>query len=84
MNLPSHNLTSEQSLKQTEMLYGEIMKRFQNGDALPLLDPIDDMEIEDKQLSELIQAKNKINSELEKIAQKAQITPAQQMQYDRK
>jgi ATP-dependent RNA helicase DOB1 len=28
MNLPSHNLTSAESLKQTEMLYGEIMKRF--------------------------------------------------------
>ena len=84
MNLPSHNLTSAESLKQTEMLYGEIMKRFQNGDSLPLLDPIEDMEIEDKQLEELIQAKDKINSELAKIAQKAQITPAQQMQYDRK
>jgi hypothetical protein len=34
------------------------------------------MEIEDKQLEELIQAKDKINSELAKIAQKAQITPA--------
>ena len=76
MNLPSHNLTSAESLKQTEMLYGEIMKRFENGDSLPLLDPIDDMEIEDKQLGELIQAKDKINSELAKIAQKAQITPA--------
>jgi hypothetical protein len=30
------------------MLYGEIMKRFQNGDTLPQLDPLDDMEIEDK------------------------------------
>ena len=76
MNLPSHNLTSAESLKQTEMLYGEIMKRFENGDSLPLLDPIDDMEIEDKQLGDLIQAKDKINSELTKIAQKAQITPA--------
>jgi rRNA-processing arch domain len=28
MNLPSHNLTSAESLKQVEMLYGEIMKRF--------------------------------------------------------
>jgi len=29
------------------------------------------MEIEDKQLAEFIQAKNKINGELEKIAQKS-------------
>jgi hypothetical protein len=28
MNLPGHNLTSAESLKQVEMLYGEIMKRF--------------------------------------------------------
>jgi hypothetical protein len=32
------------------------------------LDPIEDMEIEDKKLAELIAAKTKINSELEKIA----------------
>jgi hypothetical protein len=35
MNLPGHNLTSAESLKQVEMLYGEIMKRFEQGDALP-------------------------------------------------
>lgn len=71
MNLPSHNLTSAESLKQVEMLYGEIMKRFSNGDALPILDPIEDMEIEDKQMTDYIDAKNKIEKELEKIAQKS-------------
>lgn len=40
------------------------------------MDPIEDMEIEDKQLGEFVQAKTKIQSELEKIAQKAQINPA--------
>jgi hypothetical protein len=34
------------------------------------------MEIEDEKLAELIQAKTKINGELDKIAAKAQITPA--------
>ncbi len=66
------------------MLYGEIMKRFQNGDALPVLDPIEDMEIEDTQMAELVQAKAKITKELDKIASQAQITPAQKMQYERK
>lgn len=47
MNLPSHNLTSTENIKQVEMLYTEIMKRFGNGDKLPILDPIEDMEIED-------------------------------------
>ena len=28
MNLPAHNLTSAENLKQVEMLYAEIMKRF--------------------------------------------------------
>jgi ATP-dependent RNA helicase DOB1 len=36
------------------MLYGEIMKRFGgDGNKLPTLDPIEDMEIEDKQMEEL-------------------------------
>lgn len=48
MNLPGHNLTSAESLKQVEMLYGEIMKRFNQGDDLPMLDPKEDMEIEDE------------------------------------
>ena len=85
MNLPSHNLVKDENIKQVEMLYNEIMKRFgSNGDKLPILDPLEDMEIEDKQLQELIAAKNKIAKELEKIEVKAQISEAQQMQYQRK
>ena len=79
MNLPGHNLTSAESLKQVEMLYGEIMKRFNQGDDLPLLDPKEDMEIEDEQLDELLDTKNKITKELEKINAKAQISEAQQL-----
>ena len=84
MNLPGHNLTSAESLKQVEMLYGEIMKRFNQGDALPVLDPKEDMEIEDSQLDELLDTKLKINKELDKINAKALITEAQQTLYQRK
>jgi ATP-dependent RNA helicase DOB1 len=57
MNLPSHNLTSPENMKQVEMFYNEIMKRFDNGNKLPLLDPIEDMEIEEKHLTDLIKTK---------------------------
>jgi hypothetical protein len=46
MNLP-HNLTHSENLKSVELMYGELMKRFDFGNKLPQLDPIEDMEIED-------------------------------------
>ena len=49
------------------MMYGELLKRFDNGDKLPLLDPIEDMEIESQDIKELIKAKDKINVELDKV-----------------
>jgi ATP-dependent RNA helicase DOB1 len=51
------------------------MKRFGNGDKLPLLDPVEDMEIDAAE--ELLKARNKINDELEKIEEKAAISEAQ-------
>lgn len=51
---------------------------------MPALDPKEDMEIDDHQLDELLDAQAKINRELEKINAKAQITEAQQSQYERK
>jgi hypothetical protein len=48
MNLPAHNLTNPDNMKQVELMHAEILKRFKMGDTLPLLHPIDDMEIEDK------------------------------------
>lgn len=84
MNLPSHNLTSTENIKQVEMLYTEIMKRFGNGDKLPILDPIEDMEIEDTQIKDLVKTRNKINEELTKIEEKSQISEAQKLQFERK
>lgn len=40
------------------------MKRFNFGSTLPLLDPIEDMEIEDKDLEVLTNEKQRILSEL--------------------
>ena len=54
------------------MLYSEIMKRFGgNGDKLPMLDPVEDMEIEDSNLTTYISTRSKIMSELEKIETKS-------------
>lgn len=81
MNLPSQNLTSAESLKQVELLYQEIMKRF---DKLPLLDPKDDMEIEDSQLDEYLEARAKVTRELDKLEAKWAVSEAQRTQYERK
>lgn len=43
---------------------------------MPVLDPKEDMEIEDEQLDELLDTKHKITKELDKINAKAQITEA--------
>jgi hypothetical protein len=84
MNLPSHNIQNAENLKQTELLYNEIMKRFANGDKLPLLDPLEDMEIEDKQLKEYIRAREKIDEELARLDEAAKVTEAQRLQFERK
>lgn len=56
MNLP-HNLKEQENNKGIENMFFELMKRFNYGSSLPLLDPIEDMEIDDKMLSDLIDAK---------------------------
>lgn len=61
LNLP-HNLKETENNKQIEMMFFELMKRFNNGDFLPLLHPINDMEIEDENLENLIEAKDKIEN----------------------
>jgi hypothetical protein len=40
------------------------MKRFNYGETLPQLHPIEDMEIEDENLNDLLKAKDKIDSRL--------------------
>ena len=46
------------------------MKRFENGNKLPLLDPIEDMDIENKELHKLVDAKQKIDAEIETLQKK--------------
>lgn len=79
LNLPAHNLSNVENMKQVEMMYGEIMKRFGNGDKLTPLDPIEDMEIEDTQIKDLIKARDKINDELARIDQTTKISEAQKI-----
>ncbi len=50
------------NIARVEKLYLEMMKRF--NFALPLLDPIDDMEIEDAKLSNLVERKKNLESRL--------------------
>lgn len=57
------------------------MKRF---DKLPLLDPKDDMEIEDSQLDEYLEGKAKVTRELDKLETKGAVSEAQRTQYERK
>ena len=60
MNLP-HNLNNQENNKQIEAMFFEIMKRFDNGNKLVLLDPKEDMEIENKELDKLIKANEQID-----------------------
>ena len=45
-------------------MFLEIMKRFEFGNTLPLLDPIEEMEIEDSDLTALLGEKEKVDSSL--------------------
>ena len=46
--------------KTVEMLYFEVLKRFDQGKSIPLLDPIKDMDIDSKTLVKLINSKTAI------------------------
>jgi hypothetical protein len=63
MNIP-HNLNSSENLRSVELMYFELMKRFENGDKLPLLDPKEDMEIDEQILDDYLEAKKKIEKEV--------------------
>ena len=64
-----------------ELMYFELLRRF-NGN-IPLLDPVEDMEIEDKLLTKLIKARKDLDSQLAGTQYQA-ISETQQTQYDRK
>ena len=62
-------------------MYFELLRRF-NG-SVPLLDPVEDMEIEDKLLTKLIKANKDLDTQLAG-SQYQSISETQQTQYDRK
>jgi len=46
-------------------MYFELLKRFDGGKTIPLLDPVIDMEIESKALVKLIEVRATIDKELQ-------------------
>ena len=64
-----------------EMMYFELLRRFQGG--LPLLHPVDDMEIKSKTLKKLLAAQDVVTSRLADSSING-LTEAQQSMYDRK
>jgi|LauGreDrversion4_2_1035121.scaffolds.fasta_scaffold4844342_1 hypothetical protein len=46
------------------MMYFEVLKRFEQGKTIPLLDPIKDMDIDSKTLKKLMASKDTILKEL--------------------
>ena len=76
INMPNNHRETD-SAKTIELMFLEIMKRFEFGKTIKILHPLDDMEIEfDKgteedpgdsvDIKELIQAQEKINEEMMK------------------
>lgn len=59
VNLP-HN--HKQVEKTVELMYFELLRRFKG--KIPLLHPVDDMEIEDKMLGQLLEAQTAVESQL--------------------
>jgi hypothetical protein len=66
MNLP-HNIANQSNFYQIEAMYFEVMRRFEQGNTLPILDPKEDMEIESKELDDLLKANEKIKNEVAKL-----------------
>lgn len=64
-------------------MYFEILKRFENGNSIPLMDPIKDMDIKSKTLSHLVKAKNQISADLQESSITT-LTSAQESQYEKK
>lgn len=65
------------------MMYFEVMKRFDQGKSVPLLDPIKDMDIDSKTLVKLIDSKTTIQAQLGQTELK-DLNPNQEKLYERK
>ena len=51
LNLPSDHKNTQKTI---EIMYFELLKRFDGGKSIPLMDPISDLEIESKTLEKLV------------------------------
>ncbi len=69
--------------KTVEMMYFEVLKRFEQGKTVPLLDPIKDMDIDSKTLKKLIESKTTIQKELQQSEIK-DLNPNQESLFERK
>ncbi len=65
------------------MMYFEVLKRFDQGKSVPLLDPIKDMDIDSKTLVKLIDSKTTIQTQLGQTELK-DLNPNQEKLYERK
>lgn len=61
MFLPQNHKAAD---KTVEMMYFEVLKRFEQGKNIPLLDPIKDMDIDSKTLKKLMASRETIVKEL--------------------
>lgn len=65
------------------MMYFEVMKRLEYGKKVPLLDPVQDMDIESKTLKKLMESRQTIDEELQNTKIK-ELSPDQEHLYERK
>lgn len=71
LNLPNNHRDAD-SAKTVELMYLELLKRFEGGKTLKTLHPINDMEIEfdhetdQMDIRELLDAREKVNDQLQK------------------
>ena len=69
LNLPPNHRDAD-NVKTVELMYLELMKRFEQGNTLKKLHPLEDMEIEydadedQHDINELVKAKEKVEEEL--------------------
>jgi hypothetical protein len=84
---PNHR--DADNVKTVELMYMELLKRFEGGKTLKKLHPIEDMEIEydadddEHDIKELVDAKQKVEDELHK-PQINQLSQAQVENYNQK
>ena len=76
-----HNLKDAEKSKHLENMYFQLLNRFSFGSTFPLLDPIDEMEIESKELKKLVRKEKSLKEELSTMDD---ITPGEQEMFKEK